>query len=72
FSEMQSHYWWEGKVETATEVPVYLKTHRRNFSDVEKVVKELHSYECPCLVALPIEFGSKTYLNWLDQSSKGE
>jgi periplasmic divalent cation tolerance protein len=67
-AHVKSFYRWKGKVETAKEVPVMIKTTRARFKAVEKTIRELHSYDVPEIIALPIVAGSKNYLSWLAQS----
>ena len=67
-AQIKSFYRWKGKVETAKETPVIIKTTRSRFKAVEKVIRELHSYDLPEIIAVPIVGGSKNYLSWLTQS----
>lgn len=67
---MQSVYHWEGKVETAQEVVVLFKTRDTLFPALEARIKELHSYQTPCIVALPIVAGHGPYLEWLMAETK--
>jgi periplasmic divalent cation tolerance protein len=66
--EMQSVYRWKGKVERQTEVLLIAKTARAKFEDLEKEVRELHSYQTPEIVAFPLTAGSSPYLEWLKTS----
>ena len=66
---MRSIYWWEGKMEEAAEAVLVLKTVRPNLEALTARVKALHSYEVPCIVALPIEGGNVDYLAWIAQES---
>ena len=61
----RSIYRWEDKVETADEVVLIAKSRRDLFGQIENRVKELHPYECPCIVAWPIAVGHEPYLDWL-------
>lgn len=67
-SPVKSMYWWKGKVETATEVLMMVKTTRKRFAALEKEIRRLHSYETPEIIALPIVYGSKEYLQWIENS----
>ena len=62
---MQSLYWWEGKIEDSDEAVLIVKTRATHLSALTARVKDLHSYDCPCIVALPITDGSTDYLSWL-------
>ena len=68
--EMTSVYWWQGKVEEGQEVALILKTRADLVEKVTEKIKELHSYECPCVVALPIEDGNKTFLKWITDETQ--
>jgi periplasmic divalent cation tolerance protein len=61
----RSIYRWEDKVETADEVVLIAKSRRDLFVQIENRVKELHPYECPCIVAWPIAVAHPPYLDWL-------
>ena len=62
---MISHYRWEGKVERAEEAVMLVKTRASVANAVSDAVKELHSYDTPAIVVLPLESVEKTYLAWL-------
>ena len=61
-----SLYEWQGKLEREQEFMLLIKTRAEGFPELEKLVQASHSYELPELVAVPIEEGSKAYLNWID------
>lgn len=65
---VRSFFWWEGKVDTAQEALLILKTKRSLFKKVEQLVKSLHSYSVPEIIAMPIVAGSKEYLKWVNDS----
>lgn len=67
---IESKFWWKGKIDSAKETLLVLKTTSTNFQAVEKEVKRLHSYDVPEIIALPIVAGSKDYLNWINDSTK--
>jgi periplasmic divalent cation tolerance protein len=67
---LASTYRWNGKVESAKEFLLLIKTSRRRFAAVREVVRALHSYEVPEIIALPIAAGSRTYLDWISASVK--
>jgi len=62
-----SIYRWKGKVESAQERLLFIKTSRKRLSKLQEAVMRLHSYEVPEFVALPISTGSRAYLAWLDE-----
>ena len=61
-----SIYRWKGKVENEHEWLCLIKTREDLFDKVETVIKKLHSYETPEIIAVPIVKGSKEYFVWLD------
>ncbi len=63
---IQSYYWWEGAVQEDSEAALVLKTRADLVEALTAKVKELHSYDCPCVVALPIEGGNPAFLAWID------
>ena len=58
---------WEGKFCRKNEVILILKTTEEKTSALTARIKELHSYECPCIVVLPIEGGNEAFLEWIDR-----
>jgi periplasmic divalent cation tolerance protein len=62
---VESIYRWKGKVERAQEVLVVLKTTAKHLPKLEREVKQLHSYDLPEFIAIPIVAGSKEYLRWI-------
>ena len=65
---IESIYSWKGKVDTAKEFLMIIKTSRPRFAALQEMVKRLHSYDIPEIIALPIEKGSRDYLAWLADS----
>lgn len=65
FDGVQSLYWWQGKIEHAQEAVIVAKTLGHHVERVTARVKQLHSYSCPCVVAVPIEGGNPDYIEWL-------
>ena len=62
---VQSFFRWQDNIEQANECVIIAKTKAEKFGELQKRVKELHSYDCPCIVAWPIVAGSEEYLNWI-------
>ena len=62
---IKSVYWWEGKVCEGDEVALVLKTSNARKAELIARIKELHSYDCPCIVCLPIADGNPGFLDWL-------
>ncbi len=68
-SPIRSVYRWDGEVQTATEHMMLIKTRANLVPKVEARVKELHGYEVPEVIALPIIAGAKSYLDWVFAST---
>jgi periplasmic divalent cation tolerance protein len=62
---LSSTYWWEGKIERATEWYCYLKTTVDRLSALEVRIRELHPYRVPEIIAVPIMQGNSAYLDWI-------
>lgn len=62
---VESRYRWKGEICRGTEYAVFMQTAAELFPAVEKAVKQLHSYEIPCIVALNIDRGNPDFLNWI-------
>lgn len=63
-----SLYRWKGNVERDDERLLVIKTRRERLAPLREAIAELHPYELPELLALPVEAGSPDYLEWLDES----
>ncbi len=63
--KIESFYHWEGKLQQDAEFALLLKTTGASMEQLMGRVKELHSYQVPCLVAWPIAAGHQPYLDWL-------
>jgi periplasmic divalent cation tolerance protein len=62
---MESHYWWEGKVESAHEAVLIAKTRADLREDLLERVRDLHEAKTPCVVFLPVNGGNPDYLDWI-------
>ncbi len=60
-----SVYRWEGEVQQDSEVVVLFKTKADLIDEATQRIRELHSYECPCVTAWPISGGNESYLDWI-------
>ena len=63
---VSSLYWWEGAVREADEAMLWMKTRADLVEPLTARIKALHSYACPCVIALPITGGNPAYLAWID------
>jgi periplasmic divalent cation tolerance protein len=66
--EIYSRYWWQGRIENDRELLLIIKTLKSRFKALQKRVLELHAYESPEILALPVSAGNPTYLKWLSDS----
>jgi len=64
--KVDSSFWWQGKLDSAQESLLIIKTKASLLSEIIALVKEVHSYEVPEIIALPIIGGNEDYLNWID------
>jgi periplasmic divalent cation tolerance protein len=68
-SQMTSLYRWEGQVREDQEVVLVAKTKASLVDALTRLMVERHSYDCPCVVALPVEGGNLEFLNWVDEET---
>lgn len=66
---VESHYWWEGKLESSDESLIVFKTRQELIPELERSVREIHPYDTPEFVAIPLTGGSRKYLAWLSDST---
>ncbi len=64
--KVDSSFWWQGKLDSAKESLLIIKTKASLLSEVVDLVKAAHSYEVPEIIALPIIGGNEDYLKWID------
>jgi periplasmic divalent cation tolerance protein len=64
-----SVYRWEGRNESVTEVPVLIKTLAQHYARLEQLIKSVHPYELPEIVAVPISSGLPAYLKWVAEET---
>lgn len=70
FGAVTSVYWWDGKLNQDEEVALVLKTRATLVEALTVRVRELHSYDCPCVVAVPINGGNPAFLQWIAAETK--
>ena len=59
---------WKGNIDEANEFGIIVKTRTEKVKEIEKRVKDIHSYEVPCVVSFKIDDGSLDYLEWINDS----
>lgn len=67
---MRSVYEWDGMIQEDAEWVVIAKTLADRVPDLIETVKELHSFECPCIVSLPVAGGNSAFLDWIAATVK--
>ena len=67
---VESIYHWQGQIETEIEVPVAIKTRQVLYSKVEAAIRNIHPYELPEIVAVPITDAFAAYLDWIDAETR--
>ena len=71
-AQCSSVYRWQGRIETATEVPVLIKTVASRYALVEAAIRANHPYELPEIVSVPVLAGLREYLDWVAAESAAE
>ena len=67
---MTSMYWWEDEIQESRETALIAKTEKTHLPALMDKVRSLHTYRCPCIIALPIQDGSPDFLEWLARETK--
>jgi len=62
-----STYWWQGKIGTADEWLCVMKGRQDLYDELEQAIRQVHSYEVPEILAVPVVQGSQDYLQWMDR-----
>lgn len=70
--EIESLYWWEGKINCEEEALIFAKTVREKVKNVIEEVKKLHSYEIPAIVSFDVLEGNKNFLDWISEEVEGK
>lgn len=70
--EISSFFIWEGKLEKCTEYAMICKTVEEKFGEIEKRVREFHSYELPCIIMWRLDRGNQDFLKWIRESCDTE
>ncbi|MFX0114139.1 MAG: divalent-cation tolerance protein CutA [Candidatus Hodarchaeota archaeon] len=67
---VESFYWWQTNLETDTEAFLIMKTKLELFKSLEELLRSIHPYENPEIIALPIIQGSSKYLEWIKAETR--
>lgn len=65
-----STYRWRGAIETATEIPLLIKCTRDRYPHVEEAIRQIHPYDVPEIIAMPVVAGYGPYLRWVDAETQ--
>ena len=65
-SGVNSTFWWQGKIDAERESLLIIKTKSSVLPEVVDIIKSVHSYEVPEIIAVPIIGGNEDYLKWID------
>jgi len=65
-----STYRWQGKIETASEIPLLIKTTSAAYPRLEKLIREAHPYELPEIIVVPVTAGLPAYLSWVSDETE--
>lgn len=66
--KVESHYWWQGKLECSAEVLILFKTPRAKLAALEQLILAEHPYDTPECIALTLSEGNARYLAWLAEA----
>ena len=70
--KIESHYWWQGQLESSAEVLIILKSTKGRLAALESAVLENHPYDTPEVIALPLASGNEKYLRWVSESVRAK
>ena len=68
--KVSSLFWWQGKLDSAQESLLIVKTKTSLLNEIVALVREIHSYDIPEIIALPIVGGNQDYLDWIGKEVK--
>jgi len=66
FDGVESHFVWDGELTHAAEVVIIVKTRQKNEDKISRLVRHMSSYECPCVVFIPMGNGNPEFLEWVE------
>ena len=68
-AESTSVYEWEGEQKEISEWPAIMKSQGGKLNKIESCIKQLHSYDCPCILEFKVDNGAKDFLNWINEET---
>jgi periplasmic divalent cation tolerance protein len=72
YAEIESHYVWQGARQVESEVPLALKSRADLLPEIEQMVRELHPYDVPPLVAQRLDFAHRPFADWVAEMTGGD
>ena len=66
---VRSRYWWKGKLDSAEESLLLIKTRKEHFEKLERTIRRIHPYEVPEIIGLRVVKGSRPYLGWITKET---
>lgn len=69
---LRSLYHWQGQIETADEIQLFIKTSEDRYVELEHAIRALHPYELPEIIAVPISHGFAPYIDWIAAETSPE
>src|SRR5262245_57615810 len=66
--KIESHYWWQGQLESSSEVLILFKTRVEKLAELEQSVIKNHPYQTPEFIVLTLDAGNENYLKWISES----
>jgi periplasmic divalent cation tolerance protein len=67
--KIESHFWWQGKIQSGKETLLLFKTRKNKIAALEKLIRAEHPYDTPEFLVLPVAAGGKKYLDWITQAT---
>ncbi|MCB1783394.1 MAG: divalent-cation tolerance protein CutA [Alphaproteobacteria bacterium] len=71
FPSHETLYWWNEELVSSKETAAIFKTTQGHFNNLKEKILKHHTYDCPCIVALPIQEGHEPFLSWIKQETAG-
>jgi periplasmic divalent cation tolerance protein len=65
---VESYFPWEDGIQQANETVVIFKTRQKNEDKIIRAIKDFHSYEIPCIVFTPLDYGNPDFMKWVDEN----
>lgn len=68
FDKVESYFWWQDGIAQEKEVVIIIKTRAKNEKAITRLVRKMHSCECPCVVFTSLDYGNPEFLKWVDEN----